>query len=101
MLHVFIKKLSTLLSTVRVITTLRTIGHNKKEAERRLNELIPACQHSLVSPKKIFFKDFVTKWLETYAKPNIKIQPMTIIVNTINYHILPVLGHYEIAQIFS
>ena len=79
---------------------VETIGPNKKEAERRLNEInTQLANNSFVAPKKIFFKDFVTKWLETYAKPNIKISTYDSYVNTINYHILPSIGHYEISQI--
>jgi len=70
-----------------------TVGHNKKEAERRLSEIISQINNgNYFKPTDILFKDFAFKWLEQYAKISVKPSTLRTYSMTVRYHLIPAFG---------
>lgn len=69
-------------------------GNSKKQADKllakRMNEINMSC---FVEPKQITFKDFAQKWLEDYARINIRPATYTSYEGIIRMHLNPDLGH--------
>ena len=72
----------------------------RKQADRRLAEVNALLMAgSTVTCQKIYFKDYSEKWLDKYAKANVKLSTLRTYRNTLKIHVLPVIGHYEISRI--
>ena len=70
-----------------------TVKGNKKEAERRLNELIH--QHNngaFIKPGKVTLSEYLKSWLADYCKPNLSPRTHELYSYICNKHILPTLG---------
>ncbi len=77
-----------------------TIGPNKKEAERALNQRITEINHGTYhQAEKITLNDFIDKWLDEHAQPRIKAHTLYKYKNALKCHIRPVLGDFYVAKI--
>ena len=75
-----------------------TIGTNKKEAEERLAQRITEIQkgafHS--SRSKISLRQYSDRWLDDYAKVNLKASTLKSYKQNLSNHILPIMGHITV-----
>lgn len=78
----------------------KSIGPNKKEAERVLSEIVAQINNgTYYQPPKTTFKEFSEKWLQDYAITTIKESTFRAYRSVIQKSINPVLGHYPIVNI--
>lgn len=77
--------------------TSKTVGRNKKDAERRLAELQNQLNQGTYQPQKpITFDVFSQQWLKEYAQPKVKLTTMRSYKNMIRVHLKPVFEHKQI-----
>lgn len=77
-----------------------TIGPNKKEAERILNQRLSEIHHGTYhQAENISLNDFIDKWLDEHALPRIKAHTLYKYKNALKCHVRPVLGDYYISKI--
>lgn len=78
----------------------RSIGPNKKEAERILSETISQVNNgSYYQPAKTTFAEFGEKWLQDYALTAVKESTFRAYKSIVEKNINPVLGHYSVSKI--
>lgn len=78
----------------------RSIGPNKKEAERILAETVSGINNGTYSlPTKTTFAEFSEKWLNDYALPHVKPSTKRSYSSVIETSINPAFGHYPISKI--
>lgn len=78
----------------------RSIGPNKKEAERILAETIAQINNgSFYQPPKTTFKEYGEKWLQDYAMGAVKESTFRAYHSIIQNNVNPALGHYPISKI--
>lgn len=72
----------------------------KKEAENKLTEVLSELKNNLyIEPTKITLSEFLKKWLEECAKPNIAITTYSGYEVNINKHIIPAIGHIILQEL--
>ena len=77
-----------------------TLGCNKKDAERRLAEIISQVHNgTYYKPAEIIFKEFVEKWIATKEPPKIKERTFYTYKATIRLHLNPYLGRIALTRI--
>ena len=70
------------------------IGVNKKDAEKRLIEVLSSINNGTYSkPSDVTFKEFAYKWLADYARSRIKQRTHTTYESIIRTHLLSSLGN--------
>lgn len=78
-----------------------TVGKNKKEAEERLAERTVEIHKGAYNPalSKTVLREYAERWLETYAKVNLKASTVKTYTESLNNHILPLMGHIPLKSI--
>lgn len=72
----------------------------KKEAQDRLTEILSQLRNnSYISPSKTTLGEYLSIWLEEYAKPNIAITTYAGYAVNINKHINPYIGNIPIQEL--
>lgn len=72
----------------------------KKEAEDRLNEIISQLRNnSYIPPSKTTLSEYLSMWLEEYARPNIAITTYSGYAVNINNHIIPYIGNIPLQEL--
>lgn len=72
----------------------------KAQAEELLNKYLRDLHDGVyVEPTNITVKEYFTQWLDDYAKPNVKPTTFGSYKNMIEKHIIPSLGHIELAKL--
>lgn len=78
----------------------KSIGPNKKDAERALAEIVSQIHNgSFSQPSRISFSDFAKKWLADYAITAVKPSTFRSYQSMIDKSINPILGHYQVSKI--
>ena len=78
----------------------KSIGTNKKEAERRLAEIVSQINQGAYSEiKEIAFEDFAQKWLEEHAAIRVKPSTLRSYRDAVRCHFNPVFGSMPIRLI--
>jgi integrase len=78
----------------------KTVGPNKKDAERRLGEVMRDInQGTYCDLKAIAFEEFSKKWLETYAAMSVKPSTLRNYGDAVRCHFIPAFGHMPLARI--
>lgn len=77
-----------------------TVKGTKKEAEKYLTELLHQINTTgYVDPGKLTFGDYLTRWLEDYAKANVTPSTFRSYKIIVNAHVKPVLGNVLLAKL--
>jgi integrase len=77
-----------------------TIKGNKKDAEKRLNEVINEHEKgTFTKPGKITLADYLEQWLRDYAFPNLSPRTAEGYETIINKHLIPSLGQIPLTQL--
>ena len=77
-----------------------TVGRNKKDAERRLSEILFQINNGTYrKTDDILFKDFAQKWIEKYATIRVKLSTLKTYQRTINCHLIPAFGEFYLRYI--
>lgn len=77
-----------------------TVKGNKKDAERRLNELIHQRDNgTFVKPAKATVADHLKQWLKDYAYPNLSPNTALGYESIISRHLFPALGAIPLTQL--
>lgn len=77
-----------------------TVGSNKKQAERRLSEIMYELNNgSFTQLRKIDFKTFAQEWLENYASGRVKDSTFSTYSHTIRHHLNPVFGEFPLTYV--
>ena len=78
-----------------------TVGTNKKEAEEKLAEKMLEIRKGAYNPalSKTPLREYSERWLETYAKVNLKASTVKSYTESLNNHILPIIGHIPLRSI--
>ena len=75
-------------------------GRNKKDAERKLSEIISQINNgTFIKPQDILFKDFTVKWLDEYARISVKPSTFQTYKIAINHHFIPSFGNFPLSYI--
>ncbi len=79
-----------------------TVGNNKKDAERRLLELLAEIHSGAYrEPKPICFSEFSDKWLETYARPKVKPSTWATYRIIVQQRLKPAFGKLPLTHLTS
>jgi integrase len=87
-------------TTGKYLSHYETVQGNKKDAEKRLNEVIHQLENNtFVKPGKAIVADYLSQWLKDYA--NINLAPHTAegYGSIINRHLIPFLGNTPLTQL--
>jgi integrase len=87
-------------NTGKYISQYETVNGNKKDAEKRLNELIH--QHetgTFVKPGKATVSDHLNQWLKDYAYPNLSPNTALGYESIIKSHLIPKFGNVLLTQL--
>jgi integrase len=77
-----------------------TVGNNKKDAERRLLELLAEIHSGAYrEPKPILFSEFAEKWLRDYARVTVKPSTLETYRILIAHRLNPAFGRRPLTQI--
>lgn len=72
----------------------------KKEAQNELTEVLSQLKNnSYIEPSKITLSEFLEKWLEECAKPNVAVTTYSGYAVNVNKHINPVIGHIVLQEL--
>src|SRR5512137_2445971 len=76
-----------------------SVKGNKKDAEKRLSEMLHQIDTgSFMRPGKTTVKDFLERWLEDYAWPNLAPRTAEGYEHIIRRHLVPSLGSMPLTQ---
>jgi len=79
--------------TGKYISHYETVRGNKKDAETRLNEIINQYDKGLyVKPGKATLSDYLNRWLQDYAHPNLAPRTREVYEMMIRQHLIKHLG---------
>lgn len=77
-----------------------SIRGTKKEAEKRLSELLHQLDKGeFIKPDKITVAEFLERWLKDYTRPNLAPKTADWYAYIIRSHIVPSLGNIPLAQL--
>jgi integrase len=77
-----------------------SIKGNKKDAEKRLSELLHQLDTgTFMKPSKTTLAEFLDRWLKDYAWPNLAPKTAEGYEHIIRRHLTPVLGKMRLAQL--
>lgn len=81
-------------TTGKYVSHFETVKGNKKDAERRLREvLIEVDKGSFTKPGKITLGNYLIQWLQDYVKPNLSPRTYQGYEYIIRFHIVPIIGN--------
>jgi integrase len=87
-------------TTGKYLSHYETVKGNKKDAEKRLNELIHQREtDSFVKPSKMTLAEYLRNWLRDYAYSNLSPNTAEGYDIIINHHLIPILGSIPITQL--
>ncbi len=82
------------LTTGKYLSHYETVKGNKKDAEKRLNELIHQLDKgTFIKPGKATLSEYLNLWLEDYCKPNLAPRTHELYSYICKKHIMPSLGN--------
>jgi len=73
-------------------------GKTEKEVTKKLNEFKKKISQGLSDSKRMSYEDFLINWLEI-KKSQIKPQSYDRIESTVNLHIIPTIGYFDLDKI--
>lgn len=77
-----------------------TVKGNKKEAERRLRDVLTELDKGfLVQPNKVTLSDYLKAWLTDYCKPNLSPRTLELYEYICQKHITPSLGSMSLTEL--
>lgn len=80
--------------TGKYISHYETVKGNKKDAEKRLNELIHKLNNgTFIKPGKVTLNEYLKSWLSDYCKPNLAPRTHELYSYICVKHITPTLGN--------
>lgn len=86
--------------TGKYLSHYETVKGNKKDAEKRLNELIHQRENgSFIKPGKATLKDYLTSWLSDYCKHNLSPRTYELYSYICEKHIFPTLGNILLVEL--
>lgn len=75
-------------------------GRTKKEAEKKLHELINQIDNNIfIEPKKLTIAEYLLNWIDTYVKQNLATLTQESYIRDITKHIIPVLGNIPLQKL--
>ncbi len=81
-------------TTGKYLAHYETVRGNKKDADRRLNELIHQLENgTFVKPGKSTLSEYLNLWLADYCKPNLSPRTLELYSYICEKHIVPSLGN--------
>ena len=88
----------------RSISVRKRLGLDRPALAREANALRDKIMHEqrrgvYVEPSEMLLKEYLTQWLEDYAKPNIKPKTYDIYKNMIDNHLTPGLGNIPVGKL--
>ena len=87
-------------TTGKYMSYYETIRGNKKDAERRLNELIHQRDNdTFIKPGKATVADYLIQWLKDYAYSNLSPHTAEGYDSIISRHLIPALGVIPLTQL--
>ncbi len=87
-------------TTGKYLSHYETVKGNKKDAERRLNELIHQREHgTFVKPDKVTMSEYLKSWLADYCKPNLSPRTHELYSYICDKHIVPTLGNILLVEL--
>jgi len=87
-------------ATGKYLSHYETVKGNKKDAERRLNELIHQRNNgTFIKPGKITLNEYLKSWLADYCKPNLSPRTHELYSYICDKHILPTLGSILLVEL--
>jgi len=86
--------------TGKYLSHYETVRGNKKDAEKRLNELIHQRNNgTFVKPGKATVSEYLRSWLADYCKPNLSPRTNELYSYICENHIIPTLGHIPLVEL--
>jgi integrase len=86
--------------TGKYISHYETVKGNKKDAETRLNEIINQYDKGLfVKPGKVTLADYLDRWLQDYAHPNLAPRTREVYEMMIRQHLTKHLGNLPLTAL--
>jgi integrase len=77
-----------------------TVRGNKRNAERRLAELVVEVEKgSYIKPKRLSLAECLQQWLDGYVKTNCSARTFDSYQSIVNRHLIPNLGYLPLAQV--
>jgi integrase len=77
-----------------------SVKGNKKDAEKRLAELLHQLDNgTFIKPGKTTLAEYLERWLEDYAWPNLAPRTAEGYEHIINRHLIPALGNIPLTQL--
>jgi len=88
----------------KTISVRKRLGLNRpaqaKEAKALRDQIMVEYRQGIyVEPSEMLLGDYLTKWLEDYARPNIKQKTYEIYKNMVDNHLIPGLGNTPIGKL--
>jgi integrase len=86
--------------TNKYISHFETVKGNKKDAEKRLREILTEVDKgSFVKPEKITLGNYLNQWLRDYVKPNLSPRTYEGYEYIIRYHVIPNIGNIPLSDL--
>ncbi len=77
-----------------------TVEGNKKDAERRLREILTSLEQGLyVEPSKVSTGDYLQQWAETYAALRPSPRTSESYQSQLRLHVIPAIGHIPLLKL--
>jgi len=86
--------------TGKYLSHYETVRGNKKDAEKRLNELIHQHENgTFIKPGKVTLREYLKSWLADYCKPNLSPRTHELYSYICDKHIIPILGSILLVEL--
>jgi len=86
--------------TGRYLAHYETVNGSKKDADKRLNELIHQHENgTFVMPGKATLSEYLISWLNDYCKPNLSVRTNDLYSYICISHIIPILGNIPLIEL--
>ncbi len=77
-----------------------TVKGTKKDAERRLSELLNQLDNgTFIKPGKVTIAEYLERWLSEYAKPNLSPRGFERYAGIIRRYLIPEMGNMQLIQL--
>jgi integrase len=87
-------------NTSKYLSHFETVNGSKKDAEKRLNEVIHQLENgAFTKPGKVTVGEYLAQWLKTYAYPNLAPHTAEGYDSIVSNHLVPVLGNVLVSQL--